>query len=134
MFCLVVQIVLIPFTPLARMSTHFIAKPLTVMLEVVTLSPASPAVKAKVEEGDPVRRGVEPDELVLGQRLDPAEFLAGPARAGRGPAARVLALVVADQVQVAGAARITGGCLRERHVLGRLDGVGDDGRVAAGVS
>ena len=41
--CDVLQMVLVPGTPLATRSTQFMAKPLSDMVEDVTLSPASPA-------------------------------------------------------------------------------------------
>ena len=41
--CDVLQMVLVPVTPLATRSTQFMSKPLSDMVEVVTVSPASPA-------------------------------------------------------------------------------------------
>src|SRR5260221_163703 len=48
MFCGVEQIVLRPFTSLAVKSTQFIEMPLTVFVELVTLSPANPAATENV--------------------------------------------------------------------------------------
>ncbi len=47
MFWGVVQIVLVPVTPGATKSTHCMLKPLTVMVDDVTWSPAIPAASEK---------------------------------------------------------------------------------------
>ena len=41
--CDVLQMVLVPGSPLATRSTQFMSKPFNDMVEVVTLSPANPA-------------------------------------------------------------------------------------------
>ena len=46
--CAVLQTMLVPGTPGARKSRQFMVNPFTVVVDVLTLSPAKPAASAKV--------------------------------------------------------------------------------------
>ena len=69
--CAVVQIVLMPEIPHARKSRQFMVNPFTVVVDVLTLSPAKPAASAKVLRNATQCNAVYKPKILFSQRRWP---------------------------------------------------------------